>query len=345
MTSHGHFPINPGLGDVISDGKWSDGVPPLEVITGLVTLTGNNFVIGTSQPTSNTTPAQTEGVDNFYLGSFGQFFFNARFGAGTDQVPSIGTGALRVVIPEIGLDAAFSWNATQQRYQGSTALDPWALLGGLLGQPITVQLYDPAAAPPLDPADALWQPTQGGGFWSGILGTVGVQFKVEIALGAVDGQGGFNYDAADALYDTATYSTDDLYWADLTPRVVSVQGSRGRQRLQDQFRPGQGTLTLDNQDGIFNPQVGRNIIGDQAMRPGRWVRLSGKITAQDEAIYQWPSYQSDQPYTNMQPTTNTIYNTTNQTKNKSYSFPSNCKKTQSFISKLFHLYIKNNILN
>lgn len=122
-------------------------------------------------------------------------------------------------------------------------------------------------------------------FWNGVLGAIGVEFKVEVALGATDGQGGFSYDDPASLYDTATYSTDDLYWVDLTPRVRSVSGARGRSKLGESFRPGQGTLELDNQDGVFNPERGRNIVGDQAMRPGRIVRLSGKRT--DENEDQW----------------------------------------------------------
>lgn len=129
--------------------------------------------------------------------------------------------------------------------------------------------------------DALWQVFQGGAYWSGVVGTPGVEFKVEIALGSADGQGGSTYDNPASQYDTATYSTDDIYWVDITGRVISVRGQRGRNRLSDAFRPGAGSITLSNTDGVFNPQRGIELIGDQAMRPGRWVRLSGKQTAED----------------------------------------------------------------
>lgn len=128
--------------------------------------------------------------------------------------------------------------------------------------------------------DALWQIIQGGAYWSGFVGTPGVEFRVEIALGSADGQGGSVYDNPASQYDSGTYSTDDIYWVDITGRVISVGGGRGRHRLGDAFRPGSGSITLDNQDGVFNPQRGLELIGDQAMRPGRWIRLSGKRTTE-----------------------------------------------------------------
>lgn len=135
--------------------------------------------------------------------------------------------------------------------------------------------------------DALWQIAAGGGFWSGVLGTPGVEFKLELALGSADGQGGSTYDNPASQYDTATYSTDDIYWVDLTSRLREVSGKRGRGKLRSAFRPGVGTVALVNTDGVFNPQRGIQLIGDQAMRPGRWVRLSGKRTASDVWIPLW----------------------------------------------------------
>lgn len=287
--SHGHYPINPGVGGPQGAGNWTDSAAPLVVLSGVVGQSGSNFSVGTSTGTP-TTPGDVDGLAVERIGSFGENFWNARFGVSpTYGALSSLTGTdLRVVIPEAGLDDVIAFNAGNQYYQGSASTSLWAALGPLLGQTITIELYDPLAVPAPDPDDGLWQPVApGGALWSGVLGAIGVEFKVELALGGADGGAAYVYDDPTSVYDTATYSTNDVTWVDITGRVKDVGGRRGKNRLSDAFRPGQGTLEVFNLDGVFNPQVGRNLVGDQAMRPGRWVRLSGKRTDSDEWVRLW----------------------------------------------------------
>ena len=125
---------------------------------------------------------------------------------------------------------------------------------------------------------ALWQNVQGGAFWSGIIGTLGVEFRVVVA-GAL-GQGGsdFLYDDVTALYDTATYSTGEVAFFDITPLVEDFSVSRGKANLGAKFNAGTASITLDNDSGIFNPLRGEAVIGNQVLRPGRIIAFQGKRT-------------------------------------------------------------------
>ena len=132
--------------------------------------------------------------------------------------------------------------------------------------------------------NALWEPDANGAqwdesFWKGLIGALGVQFRAEVAIGVAGGDSGnFLYDDAGALYDTAAYSLNDTSWVELTERLISFGVTRGRDHYGQRFRAGQGTLTFNNQDGIFNPLLGFQFLGEQALRPGRWVRVTGKRT-------------------------------------------------------------------
>jgi len=128
-----------------------------------------------------------------------------------------------------------------------------------------------------DPGDTVWDGVDT--FWKGQLGALGVEFRVEIALGVSGGDSGnFLYDNAGALYDTSTYSLNDFSWVLLEDRVLSFNASRGKDHYAQQFKAGQATILLNNQDGIFNPLLGFQSLGEQALRPGRWIRISGKRT-------------------------------------------------------------------
>jgi len=122
---------------------------------------------------------------------------------------------------------------------------------------------------------ALWDES----FWKGRIGALGVEFKVEIALGVSGGEGGnFLYDDGTSLYDTATYSLNDFSWVELTARVLEFTATRGRDHYAQKFRAGQASILLNNQDGLFNPLLGFQTLGEQALRPGRWIKISGKRT-------------------------------------------------------------------
>ena len=129
--------------------------------------------------------------------------------------------------------------------------------------------------------DALWQIIQGGAYWSGVIGTLGVQFRVLVASAIGTGGTDFLYDDAAALYDTARYSTGDISFFDITPLVRDFRIGRGRQHLGGTFDAGQAGLTLSNDSGVFNPQRGQALIGDQVLRPGRTVGFQGKRTDDD----------------------------------------------------------------
>ena len=104
-----------------------------------------------------------------------------------------------------------------------------------------------------------------------------VEFAVEVALGAVAGGGDV------AVWDQALWDTEGVWsglqpsWVDITSRAQAATTKRGRDRWEQQFRVGQSTVRLDNQDGIFNPDSNRPP-GAVALRPGRWLRVMGRRT-------------------------------------------------------------------
>jgi hypothetical protein len=103
----------------------------------------------------------------------------------------------------------------------------------------------------------------------------GVEFSAEVALGNLN-------DPAQSLYDTArydqdAYSTGDISWTVIGSRLESFAFSAGRDRWGSQFRGATGTLRLSNQDGIFNPDHGTADIGNLILRPGRFVRVLGRV--------------------------------------------------------------------
>ena len=130
------------------------------------------------------------------------------------------------------------------------------------------------------PDDSEWDDAT----WRGLVGTEGVRFKVEVAqvnlshinrLGSGPGDDYF-YNDPESDYNDAWYSLDDIDWQDITSRVDRFSVSRGRDALATGFRPGTASITVHNDDGAFNPLRGRVIVGNQTLRPGRWIRFSGR---------------------------------------------------------------------
>lgn len=105
--------------------------------------------------------------------------------------------------------------------------------------------------------------------------TPGVQFLAEVALGNLNAPGESLYDTA--LYDTAVYSSNDISWTDISSRLEGFSVRMGREKWGQQFRGGTGSLMLSNQDGIFNPDAGLVDLGNLVLRPGRFVRISGRV--------------------------------------------------------------------
>lgn len=132
--------------------------------------------------------------------------------------------------------------------------------------------------------------------WVGLVGTVGVRFRVEVAQVTLTARGtifepGDDYFYNDPVsdYNDAWYSLDDVTWFDITPRVDRFTISRGRDALANSFRPGIGSVTVHNDDGAFNPLRGRVIVGNQTLRPGRWIRFSGRLSTKitEEYVPLW----------------------------------------------------------
>jgi len=97
---------------------------------GLMAASGSNFVVGSSTGTP-TKPADVDGLTVFYLGSFGQFYWNLRLGAGDEKLPA--STQVRVQLggsQSIVLD----WSVGNLRYESTTTEDLWAVLGADLGE-------------------------------------------------------------------------------------------------------------------------------------------------------------------------------------------------------------------
>ena len=113
----------------------------------------------------------------------------------------------------------------------------------------------------------------------GLFTVPGVEFRAELALGDIaDVDDVFAYDDAPSTYDeTAVYTSSfELYWTDITARLLEFRTNRGRDTFTETFRPGSFTVLLANETGVFNPEFGEIPIGDLSLRPGRWVRISGR---------------------------------------------------------------------
>ena len=113
-----------------------------------------------------------------------------------------------------------------------------------------------------------------------------VRFAVEIALGVSEGgdevavwQQAGAPNPAWGFWDDPVKGWSGIApsWVDVTPRVMRVQTSRGRDRWEQQFKSGTATVVFDNQDGVFTPDGG---VGGGAveLRPGRWLRVLGQRT-------------------------------------------------------------------
>lgn len=106
----------------------------------------------------------------------------------------------------------------------------------------------------------------------------GVEFQAEVSLGNVGDESSFLYDDASSKYDDlAVYSGQEISWTVITTRTMSLNTNRGREKWGASFRTGSGGLTLTDQDGVFNPDHGQVDLGNLVLRPGRWVRFSGRI--------------------------------------------------------------------
>lgn len=117
-----------------------------------------------------------------------------------------------------------------------------------------------------------------------------VEFAVEIALGAQGGDGDtavWQPFAGGALWDTVgTWGGLIPSWVDVTPRVLGAKTNRGRDRWEQEFRTGIATVTVDNEDGLFTPDVITDI-GAVALRPGRWLRVLGRANPPGDTPGPW----------------------------------------------------------
>ena len=116
----------------------------------------------------------------------------------------------------------------------------------------------------------------------------GVEFRVEIGVGTVGDPSTFVYDDAGSpgsrYDDEAVYGGGDITWAEVTSRGLSFKTNRGRDTWRDRFRAGSVTVTLDNDDGLFNPDYagGGDGIGQLQLRVGRFLRVSARAKGDNE---------------------------------------------------------------
>lgn len=113
-----------------------------------------------------------------------------------------------------------------------------------------------------------------------------VSFRVEMSLGTGDGEASL-YDAADSLYDSDdVYSGEEFYWIEVTSRLISCSLTRGRDTFGEQFKPSSASVLLEDSDGVWNPDITGLQIGDLTLRPGRYLRVSGKLARDPDAAWQ-----------------------------------------------------------
>ena len=111
-------------------------------------------------------------------------------------------------------------------------------------------------------------------------------FRAEISIGTGEGEA-YLYDDPTSLYDTATYSANEFYWTNVSTRLISCTTTRGRDRYGLSFKAGSATFTFADEDGIFNPDATGLNLGDLRIRPGRFIRLVGKLVQGTEWIPVW----------------------------------------------------------
>lgn len=121
---------------------WSGGggvTPPYQATIG---GNGSDFGTGTqfNAPVGLPVPGDFMGLTIAYLGSFGQAYWNARFGAaGDEQLP--GVDLLRVKLGDAtAID--LPWNSVNKRYEGSAGEDLWAVIGADVGNVVGMWLAD-----------------------------------------------------------------------------------------------------------------------------------------------------------------------------------------------------------
>jgi hypothetical protein len=112
----------------------------------------------------------------------------------------------------------------------------------------------------------------------------GPRFRFEISLGILgEGLQLYEYDDPESLYDSALYAGGfDLYWTDVSARMISASTNRGRDTFGSTYRPGTATIELIDEDGLFNPDYVGLQIGQLSLRPGRWARLLGRWSEDSE---------------------------------------------------------------
>lgn len=111
----------------------------------------------------------------------------------------------------------------------------------------------------------------------------GVEFNVEIGIGNAGNPAAFLYDDPTSVYDgEAVYSGGEISWHAVTSRGLSFTTNRGRDTWRDRFRAGSVTVTLDDDDGLFNPDYAGEALGQLQLRVGRFLRVSARVRGDNE---------------------------------------------------------------
>lgn len=111
-----------------------------------------------------------------------------------------------------------------------------------------------------------------------------VFWRVEIGISRVDvgdpGDSPFGvWDGSNWAPDPGDPPNDGVWggffvaWYDITPWVLDVQTSAGRDRYDQRVRPGTARVVLENSSGLWNPISG-TLPNTFRMRPGRAIRVS-----------------------------------------------------------------------
>jgi hypothetical protein len=108
---------------------------PRVLFTATIVASGGNFnITSVLDPASDPYPSSIDGEVITYLGSFGQNFWNARFGvAGQSKI--FNANAINVSLGAAA-PADLDWSVGQLRYQGTAGEDLWAILGADLGNEV-----------------------------------------------------------------------------------------------------------------------------------------------------------------------------------------------------------------
>ena len=104
------------------------------------------------------------------------------------------------------------------------------------------------------------------------------------------GVGNTNVPSGQAVWDTARWSTDDLWagteptWLDITCDVHDIEIDQGRDRTISRWQVGTASITVDNTTGVYDVNAVPTSPATLSVRPGRQLRVGMAI---DDGVPLW----------------------------------------------------------